>query len=297
MSLFAFNRRSGSRFAVGLLVAGSAYACGGTEDSPRPEPPDGEFDAGTVDLSSCESIVDAYEFTRVESFEEGSVDDKGTTDPAGWWVSSDGTNEGNYVPFDNTLKPGTVGCQTTDTENCRDLLPREGGAPSLVASVDGATDWTGVERCETTDHAMMLKATAPGFGDWGLSFGSNFHGALTDASDWDGVAFWARRDEDSAVTTFTTAFADNHTSNQAQTHECRDGLDVANLCDPFGRGIAAEPEWKLYVLPFADLKQQGFGAASPLGALDVENILGMSFQVGPGTWEIWVDEIVYYRER
>jgi hypothetical protein len=149
---------------------------------------------------------------------------------------------------------------------------------------------------------MALQSRKPGFSNWGLTFGSNFSVEVSDATEWDGIGFWAKHGEASSVTSFNATLPDKYTSNQQNgvegAHfECRDGLEVANLCDPFGRGISVTDDWRFYLLPFDEVLQQGFGKASPLGMLDVAEILGISFQIGAGTWDIWVDEVVYYRER
>lgn len=283
--------RRHSRLLAVLCAALGVAACGGTANDPRPEKPTGSGGDAALDLGSCEELVEAFEFWSIESFEGGSTEDTGTSDLAGWWVSNDGTNDGNHGPYDWSQ---ATACQVNANgpNDCRDMFPREGGAPDL-SSADAS--------CEATGHAMRLHSGPPGFSDWGLTFGSNFRDEFTDGTEWHGIGFWARHGEDSAVKTFNATLPDRHTSNQDATgganYECRDGLSVENLCDPFGRGIRVTEEWRFYLLPFEELSQQGFGKASPLGMLDVAEILGMSFQVGAGTWDIWVDEIVYYRER
>jgi hypothetical protein len=278
-----------STWVLGAALALSATACGGTSNDPRPEPPSADEGGSGLDLGSCEDIVEAFEFRAIESFEGGSVQDSMERD-VGWWVSTDGTNNYEYQPYD-----------AYDVDNHRvnanflPTLPEEGDASAAPALLGDAA-------CEPSAGYMKLESREPGFSDWGMTFGANFKNELLDGGDWDGIAFWARHGEGSAVTSFNATLPDKYTSNQAaadmvQHYECRDGLEVENLCDPFGRGIAVTDEWRFYLLPFAQLSQQGFGKASPLGMLDVQEILGMSFQIGAGTWEIWVDEIVYYRER
>jgi hypothetical protein len=198
-------------------------------------------------------------------------------------VSTDGTNDYNYHPYDTHL----VGVQNVNA----DFSPTEGGAPALL----------GDSRCQPSAGHMLIESRKPGFSDWGLTFGANFREATQDGSEWDGIGLWARHGKGSAVTSFNATLPERHTSNQESAdgaqYECRDGLDVANLCDPFGRGIDASEDWRFYLLPFDSLAQQGFGKASPLGQLNVEEILGLSFQIGAGTWNLRIDEIVYYRER
>lgn len=280
------RRTSFSTWVLGAALTLSVTACGGTSNDPRPEKP--SADASDPELESCEDIVEAFEFRVIEPFEDASVQDDGMRD-AGWWVSTDGTNDYNYLPYDVHL----VGT-TNVNANFQPTTPEE-DEPSAAPML------TGEAACEPSAGYMKLESREPGFSDWGMTFGANLNASIRDASDWDGIGFWARHGEESAGRTFYATLPDKYTSNQEAAdgvhYECRDALEVENLCDPFGRGIAVSDEWRFYLLPFAQLSQQGFGKASPLGMLDVQEILGMSFQIGAGTWEIWVDEIVYYRER
>jgi hypothetical protein len=293
----AIALRSFLRVSLALVGAVHAFACGGTEETERPTRPDGRGDAQGVDTSSCEDVVKLFEFAEVEPFDESSVQDSSTNinavtglpdDPVGWWVSTDGSNA-NFRPHDT----GFTAC-APDAEQCTmaeipaDFATTEGGAASLLAG-DG--------QCEASDRYMMIGSGAPGFGGWGMKFGANMRGPLRDARDWDGVALWARRTEESVASSFAFIIPDKYTSNQDGDYFCRDGLEVENLCDAFGRAIDVDTEWRVYFLPFDTLAQQGFGKASPLGALDVGQIVGLSFEFGTGTFEFHIDEIVYFREK
>jgi hypothetical protein len=293
-------RRLQPALLVSLLVLGVS-GCGGTENRLRPT--EAAVDAGAsgaaldVSAEACDALIDAFEFRLVEPFEDADVQDSSTAidpvtmqyvDPVGWWVSSDGTNP-NHVPH----IAGSAPCPA-DEPNCSEIqIPPDfrttsGGAPRLV---DGAG------QCEPSAGYMKLKSSPPGFGDWGLTFGANMRGEVRNGEGWDGIAFWAKHAPGSDASTFYATLPDQYTSNQGGDMFCANGLLVKNLCDPFGRALGVTVEWRLYFLPFDAIYQQGFGKASPLGRVEIEDIIGLSFQLGGGTWEFALDEIVYYRSR
>ena len=54
-------------------------------------------------------------------------------------------------------------------------------------------------------------------------------------------------------------------------------------------------EWRFFEIPFAGMKQRGFGRK--VTKPDVKGILGVSIGFGTGSWDFWVDDVAFYRER
>lgn len=53
------------------------------------------------------------------------------------------------------------------------------------------------------------------------------------------------------------------------------------------------PDWQLFALPFSELRQAGWGRSSP--ALDVAALRSLTLLFPEGVWDIWIDDIAYYR--
>jgi hypothetical protein len=79
-------------------------------------------------------------------------------------------------------------------------------------------------------------------------------------------------------------------------------------CDKFGAYVLLGPDWKYYRIPFSDLRQAGYGLQFP--SLCVESsddpdhhcfgdggIRTMALTYSRGLWDIWVDDIGFYREQ
>jgi hypothetical protein len=267
---------------LGLLTSTAglclvALACGGTENTPRPERVAADSVA-PLDRTDCDAATDAFEFEVLEPFGFGAVNDSDSR-ILGWYVSVDGTNP------DHT--PNVLWAQ---------FNPVRGGAPSL----------TGDEQCEVSSYAMQLVSSGDGFRDWGMSFGSNMHDTSgtnadgrnhTDATDWDGIAFWARRSEDTSPNqALKMTVVDEFTAADKGSY-CRDGLYDAEGCDAYGRAVLLSDEWELFLIRFEEMYQEGHGLRSEEPTVLLEEVGGVSFLVGGGTWEVWVDEVAYFRTK
>lgn len=201
--------------------------------------------------------TDDYEFRSIEDFELGI----GRL----WWVSSD--NSGEIYPL-----PGRE----------PEAVPIEGGL------------------CGTSRYALHLKAS--GLNIYGGGLGINFFPSAVDASRWDGISFWARRGAESSRTLFV-ALSEKHTDEEnGQTLQddghsyCRElPEDETEKCDRFGTGVGLGTQWRFFTLPFEQMKQRGFGTEAPF--LDLENLIGLNISFETGDWDIWIDEVSFYRLR
>jgi hypothetical protein len=156
---------------------------------------------------------------------------------------------------------------------------------------------------------------------------------VVDASSWTGVSFWVRRGTGSSGGAILASVQDPYTSGPntpplpqgftrptaCPTDAGTQDIDAcfiqcgtaaalepavpsmpplpdAQKCDPFGLGVGLTPEWRFVKLPFADVKQKGFGLPSPHGVLDTSVLVGLQLAINSGDWDVWIDDIAFYRE-
>jgi hypothetical protein len=270
--------------AFALLLAS---ACGGTSEDSRRVPGNAdELEREELDLKDCDAISKDYEFLLLDGFDAGDITDGKNTAPAlGWYISHDRSNGDDENPrADINFSPNKR----------TGLLPEEDGAPSLAQSNARAL-------CDDSPSAMHLRSSNPGFTEWGYSLGANIKAEAggidyRNAADWDGLALWTKRKASSANPTLTAKVTDQYT--EPSNHDyCLDGLFVPESCDAFSRGVGPDTEWRLVLIPFEDMVQQGFGRPSPQPQLEVDALVGVEFNLSGGTWDLWIDEVAWYRTR
>jgi hypothetical protein len=67
-------------------------------------------------------------------------------------------------------------------------------------------------------------------------------------------------------------------------------------CDAFGTGVGFGPEWRFFTLRFDEMLQRGYGRPSPQ-SMPGPDLLGVSFGIEIGTWDLWLDDIAFFRTR
>jgi hypothetical protein len=120
------------------------------------------------------------------------------------------------------------------------------------------------------------------------------HG-VNDFSDWDGVVVWARVGPGSS-TNLRVRVSDERTDEKAcicsgYTNQ----NDTSNGCDKFGKFFIADAAFRAYLLPFSEMQQGGWGLKSP--GLDLSNLFEIVVEYGRGAWDVWIDDIAFYRRR
>lgn len=65
-------------------------------------------------------------------------------------------------------------------------------------------------------------------------------------------------------------------------------------CDAFGTGVGLGPEWRFFTLNFDEMRQRGFGKPSQQSTPGPD-LLGVSFNIEIGTWDLWLDDIAFFR--
>jgi len=71
--------------------------------------------------------------------------------------------------------------------------------------------------------------------------------------------------------------------------------DSSDGCDKWGRFITLDPTFTVYRVPFSELQQGGWGAASP--GLDTSDLFSIAVEYGRGSWDLWLDDIGFYRRK
>ncbi|WP_437564164.1 hypothetical protein [Sorangium sp. So ce542] len=132
-----------------------------------------------------------------------------------------------------------------------------------------------------------------GFTQWGALVGLLLNTdeagteSVYDASGFRGIAFWAYAESDSYARMIVDV-AD------VQTWRAGGICGINGLCDDHFRMIVAlTPCWKYYEVPFADLKQTGWG--EKFDAVDVTQLWAIQFRFSSGQrFNIWVDDVAFY---
>lgn len=254
---------------IGSLVLLGASGCGG-EDEGRP----GATEGGGLTpppADPCEA-TEGYVFASVSDFEVGPA--------TGFWVSSDKT-ESFMEPADGTNSPRT-------------------------AAIEAA-------RCGVSTRALRIQARdlVKYGGAFGVTFayraaggaveageGVQINGAPVDASQWEGLSLWVRRGPESGSSLFV-GLNERHTDEQGslalsdEPYCLNDTPNEADKCDRFGAGVPLTEAWQFVAIPFSQMKQRGFGVVAPY--LDVAHIQGLNMGFEIGDWDIWIDDLSFYR--
>jgi hypothetical protein len=161
-----------------------------------------------------------------------------------------------------------------------------GPAPFACSQLSDAPAALGV-------YAMHITAT--GFTGWGSGLGVDFRAGkkVYDGSKLSGVRFWARVGE-GKNTRHRIQFVD--TTTDALGGKCNPAANApeGEKCDDhFGKDLVLTTSWTLYVVPFTDLSQVGFGTSAP--ALDTAHLYGLQVTAKPKlNVDLWIDEIEFF---
>jgi hypothetical protein len=71
--------------------------------------------------------------------------------------------------------------------------------------------------------------------------------------------------------------------------------DSSDGCDKWGTFINLDSTFRAYFLPFSAMQQGGWGLKSR--ALDTSNLFSLGIEWGRGRWDLWIDDVGFYRSR
>ena len=301
---------SSARSAIGVLgLLLPMLGCGG-EDRGRPTrkpAPEPGSDPGSGPVQ-CE-LDPSLEFLLVDDFELAAA--------GGSWFTNNEVCEPCQLVLNqiSDANRAIAVCAGSQLPECQDpervaLIARK---PELVAALDRCKPpCVASQNPSLFDKPLPAEAIAGGrcgsrfalhvrggpFVDGGGSVGFTFAGPF-DASGFDGIAFWARRGP-LGRNALRIEVSERHTE---QKYDKGDGKpicepevtddDTSRGCDKFGGYAVTSDDWRPFLLPFAELRQAGWGLQAPF--LDVWGLMSLSFRYDAGDWDFWIDDVALYR--
>jgi len=159
-----------------------------------------------------------------------------------------------------------------------DIWPMSGALGGTFEMSDGGASGT--------RHHARMKGTVGSADIVYAGMGLNFvdpKGAY-DASRYQGIAFWAKKNPGSASRVRVKV-------PDAQTEP--DGKQCRQCFNDHGWDLELGDQWELYTLPFAAMKQEDWGPKD--GGIDPAHLYGIQFQVSEkgAAFDISVDEIQF----
>ena len=120
---------------------------------------------------------------------------------------------------------------------------------------------------------------------------------------YDGIAFWARVAPGSG-TGMRVQVGESHTDIKYPEPgdagpPCVDQVgivspnDTSQGCDAFGTFTSLNTNWQFFTMPFEEMRQAGWGKRAPF--FDIQHISNLTFFYAQGIWDIWIDDISFYR--
>ena len=140
-----------------------------------------------------------------------------------------------------------------------------------------------------------MHVTATGFTGWGSGLGVDFRAGKKpyDASKLSGVRFWARVGE-GKNTRHRLQLVDATTDALGgKCNPASSAPDGEKCDDHFGKNLTLTSSWALYVVPFAELSQIGWG--NPAAALDKTTLYGLQLTAKAKLdVDLWLDQIEFF---
>jgi len=221
--------------------------------------------AGAPATGACATVVAA---DVVSDFESGKADVLAVGGRGGsWFLFNDGTGMQTPVKTPNV---------------------------TLVAEAGGACN-----------SMFGFHSTGTGFTVFGAGFGADFapkpagatDSTVYDASAYSGVALFAKA---ATPISLRVSVSDQGTATEGKV--CVDTTDSTNKMrcgDYFGTDVTLTTDWQDYQLPFAMMKQRGFGLPVATG-IDKSKVYTIRAQIkgsaaAPGAYDIWIDDVRFVK--
>ncbi|MDC0677680.1 carbohydrate binding domain-containing protein [Sorangium atrum] len=272
----------------GLAVAAFA-ACGGDDDGGG----GGSGGAGSAGSTTSSGSVDPSTTTAAST----GTTDPTTTSTAASTSASTGSGAGpqtiemidDMEDNDNAIlaKGGRVGYWYTfndGSEGATQTPPPDpegtGEEPFTMTALEPA-------RSQSTYAA---RSWGEGFETWGAGFGFDLNSpegakAAYDASAYTGITFWAKLGPGSG-TSVTVLISDPGTDPTGGS---------CSECDAWQKSLAVTEEWQQFTIPFADLKQGGWGDPAGTDQIDATKLYAIQFQIGIAPkFDLYIDDLGFY---
>ncbi|WP_441292493.1 hypothetical protein ACSRUE_20760 [Sorangium sp. KYC3313] len=232
----------------------------------------------------------------------GDPSTTGTTDP---------TTTTTAETTSATTGSGGVGPQTIemidDMEDNDNAILAKGGRVgdwyTFNDGSEGATQTPPPDPAGTGEEPFTMTALEParsrstyaarswgeGFETWGAGFGFDLNSpegvkASYDASAYTGITFWAKLGPGSG-TSVTVTISDPGTDSSGGCTEC----------DQWQKALPVTEEWQQFTIPFADLKQGGWGDPAGTEQIDATKLYAIQFQIGIAPkFDLYIDDLGFY---
>ena len=253
---------AGASAGAGTSATGGASASGGASAGA------GAGAAGTAGASSSAGGCGLTPEDMISDFESGKAE-----------VIVTGGRDGSWFLFND----GT-GTQTPPKIPSTPLAAEPGGACNSM---------------------FAFHSTGSGFTVFGAGFGADFapkvalapDSTVYDASAYSGVALSVKS---AAAISLRVSVSDVGTAPEGKV--CVDTTDKTNKLrcgDYFGSDIVLGAAWQEFVLPFAAMKQRGFGLPIATG-IDKSKVYTLRAQTkgsaaAPGAYDIWLDNVRFVK--
>ncbi|XXX73197.1 CIA30 family protein [Sorangium sp. So ce134] len=185
---------------------------------------------------------------------------------------------GGRIGYWYTFNDGTEGA----TQNPPPDPEGTGETPFTMSAIEPARG----------QSAYAARSWGSGFEGWGVGFGFDLNspeGTKTpyDASAYTGITFWAKVGAGSS--TAATVMISDPSTDPA-------GGSCTDECDNWQKSLAGiSEEWQQFTIPFADLKQGGWGTPATTDQIDATKLYSIQFQVSEAaTFDIYIDDLAFY---
>ena len=320
--------------AAWLLAGGSTTpACGGTTGPKEAvSQPLGVVDPGSGPVD-C-TVAAPYDMKMIEDFEFGAATGWYTNNEVCYPWTQAGTecvdagvvcypgSQRQDVPacaidgglpgvWSSCYGTGQVDCENMDAAlsackaECLAIQP----SPPFLADQLPANLIPNGGRCGSL-YALHVQGGP--FSNWGGNVGTRFAEPIN-VTGYDGVAVWMRTAPgfaNSPRVTISDPFTDSQmnmypapdasaycTPNVSCAGQIASGnTNCYNVgCDTFGQYAPLTEDWRLFLLSFDEMRQGGWGKPRP--SIDLTQLLSIQISYPVGTWDFWIDDIAFYRQK
>ncbi len=311
---------------LSVVLGLAALACGGTgsnADRLAAKPSDKHVlpvfnDPGSLSTYSCDEDQPSNGITTY------SIEDWETGAGGGWYTNNDqceschaatdiinGTIDAGTEVDPTSLDAGVKARKACVSDCLASQMPSYFAKPVPAEKIPVAA--SGIkDRCGSKYAFHVISGP---FTKWGGQLGMNFGPPKCVTLDcpadsmpvpggpYDGISFWARVAPGSG-TGMRVQVGESHTDiKYPETGDagapCVDQVgivspnDTSQGCDAFGIFTALNTNWQFFTMPFEEMRQAGWGKRAPF--FDIQHISNLTFFYAQGIWDIWIDDISFYR--
>lgn len=116
-----------------------------------------------------------------------------------------------------------------------------------------------------------------------------------DYSDWDGLVLWVRAAPGSAAYARVRVGDGSTDDKGCACDPYTSQNDSSTGCDKWGTYLSFDPTFRAYLVPFSSMQQGGWGMKAKF--LDKSNLFSLGIEWGRGAWDLWIDDVAFYRSR